>query len=182
MKKLASLGVVALIALVVSLMWSPAAQAYPEVRIGLSVNRSVLYGGETFTATASANVACAWNLEWNSDARTKNANAGTDFVTTYRAPKVTKVTKIPLEGTCVYTPPSGSRASVAAETWHNTIVITVLPASSAVSPPIGSDLPNTGGPNIVFLLGGLVLVLSGVTAVSLARRRAEEAEIAASRA
>jgi LPXTG-motif cell wall-anchored protein len=58
----------------------------------------------------------------------------------------------------------------------------VLPRSSAVSPPASSDLPNTGGPNIVFLFGGLALLLAGATAVTVARRRAEEAEIAASRA
>jgi LPXTG-motif cell wall-anchored protein len=51
-----------------------------------------------------------------------------------------------------------------------------------VSPPGGSDLPNTGGPNLIVLLGGLVLLVTGATAVTFARRRAEEAEIQASRA
>jgi hypothetical protein len=46
----------------------------------------------------------------------------------------------------------------------------------------GSDLPNTGGPNRQFQVGGQLLVISGATAVTVARRRAEEAEIQASRA
>jgi LPXTG-motif cell wall-anchored protein len=45
----------------------------------------------------------------------------------------------------------------------------------------GSDLPNTGGPNMLFLVGGIVLLLSGATAVTVARRRAEAAEVRASR-
>jgi hypothetical protein len=45
----------------------------------------------------------------------------------------------------------------------------------------GSDLPGTGGPNRLFLVGGLLLVASGATAVTIARRRAEEAELQASR-
>jgi hypothetical protein len=57
MKKLSSIGAIALAALVAGLtmLWfSSPAQAYPDVRIDLSVNRSVLYGGESFTATASS--------------------------------------------------------------------------------------------------------------------------------
>jgi LPXTG-motif cell wall-anchored protein len=178
MKKLASLGVVALIALVVSLVWSPTAQAYPEVQIDLTVNRHVLYGGQTFTATATANVTCDWTLEWNGDAREKS---GAKFVTTYTAPEVSEITKVPLHGTCLYTAAS-SRSTATNASWQRTIMITVLPQSSAVSPPGSSDLPNTGGPNRVFLFGGLALLLAGATAVTVARRRAEEAEIAASRA
>lgn len=182
MKKLTSLGVLALVGLLALLGFSPAAQAYPDVRIDLTVDRQIIYGGETFTATATANVNCAWNLEWDGRVRT---SSGTEFVTTFRADDVSKVTKIPLHGTCQYAAPAArsERSARAAATWERTLVITVLPPSTAVSPPAaGSDLPNTGGPDFLFLIGGLALLVAGATAVTVARRRAEEAEIAASRA
>jgi LPXTG-motif cell wall-anchored protein len=181
MRKFTSLGLAAFGAVVALLaIWgslSPA-QAYPDVRIELSVNRTVLYGGQDFTATASSNVDCAWNLEWAGMVRQGASSDGVDFKTIYTAAKVSKVTKIPLHGTCVYTSPSARGAT----SWERTIVITVLPRNAAVSPPGGSDLPNTGGPNRLFLAGGIVLLLSGAAAVTIARRRAEEAEIRASRA
>jgi len=185
MKKLTSLGVAALAALLTVLAVvgsSSPAQAYPEIQINLEVNRSVLYGGEDFTATASSlGATCSWTLEWNGVVRNGTSSDGDNnpFVTTYTAPQVSKVTKIPLHGTCEYTSPSARGAA----TWSRTIMITVLPPSSAVSPPGGgSDLPSTGGPNWIFLAGGLLLLLSGAIAVTVARRRAEDAELQASRA
>lgn len=175
-KKVLSLGVAALVGLLAVIGLAPAAQAYPEVVIDLTAQPTVLYGGETFTATATANVDCDWTLEWNGDSRDKSASQ--EFVTTYTAPAVTKITKIPLHGTCVYTLPDGAtpvtgRQSAAAAgplvTWKRTIMITVLPRGSAVSPP-GDDLPNTGGPDLWILLLGLGLVGAG-TAVTLRSRR-----------
>jgi LPXTG-motif cell wall-anchored protein len=185
MKKFTPLGALALaavIAVLALLGLSGPAQAYPEVSIDLSVNRQVLYGGENFTATASStNTVCAWTLEWDGVVRTGSSTTDHPFKTTYTADEVNKVTKIPLHGTCSYAAPTSPSARGAA-TWTRTINITVLPRSSAVSPPGGSDLPNTGGPNLLFLAGGLALLLAGATAVTVARRRAEEAEIQASRA
>jgi LPXTG-motif cell wall-anchored protein len=184
MKKLTSLGVAAFAALitVLAILGSPSpAQAYPEIQINLEVNRSVLYGGENFTATASSNgTTCSWTLEWNGVLRNGTSSGGdtNPFKTTYTAPEVDKVTKIPLHGTCEYTAPSARGAA----TWERKIIITVLPRSSAVSPPGGSDLPSTGGPNFLFLAGGVLLLLSGAIAVTVARRRAEDAELQASRA
>jgi LPXTG-motif cell wall-anchored protein len=176
-KKLLSLSATVLIGLVVVLGSAPAAQAYPEVVIDLSAKPTTLYGGETFTATATANVTCDWTLEWNGDSRDK---AQSDkFVTTYTAPVVTKVTEIPLHGTCDYLLPDGATpvtsrhaARTAAgplTTWKRTIMITVLPQGSAVSPP-GGDLPNTGGPNLWFLVAGLGLVAVGGVAVARSRK------------
>ena len=183
MKKLSSIGAVAFAALIAALAmlgFSSPAQAYPDLRFDLTVNRSVLYGGESFTATASSQGAtCAWTLEWNGVVRPGASSTGHDFVTAYQAPKVTKVTKIPLHGTCVYNARTAPSARAGA-TWERTIMITVLPRSTAVSPPVGSAMPNTGGPNLLFLLGGIALLVSGATAVTVARRRAEEAEIQAS--
>jgi LPXTG-motif cell wall-anchored protein len=181
MKKMTSLGVTAfaaVVALLAILGSQSPAQAYPDVRIDLTVNRTVLYGGQDFTATASSNVSCAWNLEWAGLVRQGNSSDGSDFNTVYTAGKVAKVTKIPLHGTCVYTSPSTNAETI----WDRTVVITVRPQSTAVAAPVGSDLPNTGGPNRLFLFGGVALLLAGATAVTVARRRAEEAEIQAFRA
>jgi LPXTG-motif cell wall-anchored protein len=182
MKKLSSIGVVAFAALIAGLAilgFSTPAQAYPDVRIDLTVNRSTLYGGQKFTATASSTgTTCSWTVDWHAKVRLGSSHDSSPFRTTFTAPQVTKVTKIPLHGTCVYSAPSARGTA----TWPRTIMITVLPRSAAVSPPGGSDLPNTGGPNLLFLVGGLVLLASGATAVTVARRRAEEAELQASRA
>jgi LPXTG-motif cell wall-anchored protein len=185
MKKPSTLGAVALAALVAVLAmlgFSAPAQAYPDARVELTVNRSVLYSGQDFTVRASASASCDWSLEWAGDVRTGTSSSGRDFTATYTAAQVTKVTKIPLHGTCVYSSSASTSAASGARTaatWQRTVVITVLPKSTAVSPPGCADLPNTGGPNLLFLVGGLGLLLAGATAVSVARRRAEEAEIQA---
>jgi hypothetical protein len=175
MNKLTSLGAFAFAAVLAGLAimgFSTPAQAYPEVQIFLEVDRQQLYGGEKFTATASSEGAtCTWTLEWNGDARESDATF--EFATTYTAPDVTEITRIPLSGTCVYTAPSARGAA----TWQRTIMITVLPPSSAVAPPVGSNLPNAGGPDRIILAGGAVLLMAGASAVFVARRRAEEAEM-----
>jgi len=184
MKKLMPLGVAvftAFVAVLAILGAQSPAQAYPEVSISLTVNRDVLYGGQDFTATAKGNVTCDWTVAWNGTVRHAGEAPNAAFNTTFTAPKVTKVTKIPLSGTCAYDAAEQPTARTAA-TWKRTIVITVLPRGSAVSAPVGSDLPSTGGPSKLFLFGGLGLLLAGATAVTVARRRAEEAEFQAHQA
>jgi LPXTG-motif cell wall-anchored protein len=139
----------------------------------------VLYGGQSFTATGKSNVACSWTVEWDGVVRHGQSKFGANYDTVYRAPRVSRITKIPLHGTCVYDSaehPRDARVAAGPATFSRTIMITVLPRSTEVSPPGGSDLPSTGGPNLLFLLGGLALLVSGATAVSVARRRAEESE------
>lgn len=182
MKKFASAFAVALVALLATLGLAPTASAYPDVSIDLTVNHQTLYGGETFTATGTSDVSCTWALEWNGVHR--NSATTMLFSTTYVAPDVTKVTQIPLHGTCTYTAPSASRtsarAAVASAAWNRTIMITVLPAANAVDAPAaagGADLPNTGGPNRWFLLAGVTLLITGAGAVFVARRRAENGDM-----
>lgn len=190
MKKLTSLGVAAFAAMVAVLAivgsFSPA-QAYPEVKIELKVNKTVLFEGQQFTATATGNVTCSWALTWNGVHRNADRIPNKPFNTTYTAPPVSKVTKIPLKGTCSYdadeTPATPTfRQAVHPTSATRTIMITVLPRGAAATPPGGSDLPNTGGPDWRVLAGGLVLLLSGIGAVTIARRRAEEAEVQATQA
>jgi hypothetical protein len=161
-----------LIALLVGLVGFTVAPAtaYPDYRMNLTVNRTVLYGGQTFTGTATSNVPCDWTLAWNGVVRTHHAN---DFVSTFTAPNVTRITKIPLHGTCVYVLARAFTGRVLARaattaTWQRTIVITVLPRGT-VSPP---HLPPTGGPGLPILILGLVLAIAGA-ALMLAAKRAQ---------
>jgi LPXTG-motif cell wall-anchored protein len=174
MKKLASLGLMVMIAVLAAVGLAPAANAYPDNQFNLTVDRQVMYGGESFTATATSNVVCDWTLEWNNVVRTKTDPA--IFQTTYKTPIVTKITKIPLHGTCAYDDglPRVAARSAKAATWSKTIMITVLPRGSAVSPP-GENLPNTGGPNRWLLLGGVGAVLAGAGVVIASRKRFQEA-------
>jgi len=178
-KKYGYVVLAAIAAVLVSMGFSSAAQAYPDVRLDLTVNHQVLYSGESFTATGVSTVECSLNLEWNKVVRTSDRT--TRFVTSYVAPQVTKITKIPLTGVCRYTTPSGAKASApAVSTLQRRITVTVLPrANAAATTPVdnSADLPGTGGPNRIVLLSGLVLLLAGATAVTVARRRAEEVEL-----
>lgn len=180
MKKVAFTFVAALAAVLVTLGFAPSATAYPDARMDLSVDRQVLYSGGSFTATATANLTCAWNLTWNSVTRD---NTSATYVTTYVAPAVTRITRIPLTGTCTYAAPTSgtsARTAATAATWHRTTTITVLPRGSAAAAAkgSGSNLPNTGGPDELVLFAGLALLLAGAGAVKLARRRAEGADLA----
>jgi O-glycosyl hydrolase len=176
MKKFGYVAVAAIAALLVTLGFTGAAQAYPDVQINLDATKQVVYGGSNFTATATANVDCAWDLEWNDETRTDD---GTRFVTVYKAPQVSEITKVALTGICTYRAPdsadSSARSAAGLSTWKRQITVTVLPTASAAASPANnsSNLPNTGGPNWVFLASGLVLRLAGASAVTLARRRAE---------
>src|SRR5690349_10979434 len=111
MKKFAVACVVALVALLAAVGLAPAAQAYPDVTINLTAQPQVLYGGEQFTATGTSDVDCDWTLEWNDVVKTGAGSSGSPFSTKYTAPAVTKITKIPLHGTCAYLDPNGRSAA-----------------------------------------------------------------------
>lgn len=178
MKKYGYVVLAAIAAVLISLGFSSAAQAYPDVRMDLTVNHQVLYSGESFTATGTATVACPLDLEWNNVVRSSAPTK--KFVTSYVAPQVSKVTKFPLTGVCHYASPAGGKSSTGVSTLQRRLTVTVLPrANGATAAPVdnSADLPGTGGPNVAFLLSGLVLLLTGATAVTVARRRAEEVEL-----
>lgn len=177
MTKFGYAAVAAIAALLGIVGFTSAAQAYPDVQHSLTVSKQVVTGGESFTATAASNVDCDWDLEWNGQARQGD---GPVFETTYVAPQVSAVEDFVLLGTCVYTEPASGSTKAAVVTWEDRVTITVRPGASGAAGPVGSsgaNLPGTGGPDRVVLLGGLVLVLAGATAVTVARRRAEEAEL-----
>jgi LPXTG-motif cell wall-anchored protein len=176
MKKYAYVAVAAFAAFLVTLGFSSSAQAYPDVQINLTSSKQIVNAGDSVTVTAAANVECSWNETWNDES---HASAGTKFVTSFVAPQVTKITKLPVKATCQYTAPAGDARS-GAQSWSDDLTITVLPVASAAAAAGQSraDLPSTGGPNWVVVAGGVVLLLAGATAVTVARRRAE-AELSA---
>ncbi len=170
MKKFALLLLATLIGVLASVGLAPSAQAYPDAQQNLTVDRQVLYGGEAFTAFATSNVSCEWTLEWNGDTRVQTSE---DFTTTYTAPVVTEITKIPLKGTCRYDTleePRLSAKDAGLGTFEKSITITVLPRGSAVSPPADGDLPNTGGPDLWILIAGLASLAAGVAVIRTAKR------------
>lgn len=170
MKKLAYVVVAAFAAFLVMLGLHSPAQAYPDVDVSLTASRTIVNSGDSLTVTAASNVACAWSESWNSEGRT---SSGSSFVTTYVAPRVTKITKLLVQATCSYAAP-GRSARAAAQSWAKELTITVLPAASgATVADGGANLPGTGGPSRVWVAGGLVLLLAGASAVIIARRRAE---------
>jgi hypothetical protein len=168
----------AIAVLLVSLFVSTSAQAYPDARIALTVNHQVIYAGDSFRATGSTNIACSLDLEWNDVVR--HSGPTKEFQTSFVAPTVTAVTSIPLTGVCRLAGTTAGKAG-APTTVKRSLDVTVLPrASGSAAAPAGNnsaDLPGTGGPNRIVLLSGLVLLLAGATAVTVARRRAEEVEL-----
>ncbi|MFL6158481.1 MAG: hypothetical protein ACJ72D_20510 [Marmoricola sp.] len=178
MKKYVYVVLAAIAAAVVSLGLSSSAQAYPDARIDLTVNHQVVYSGDSFTATGTTDLACAMDLEWNNVVR--HGATAKKFAATYVAPVVTKVTSIPVEASCVLANPGAGKAASGATSMHRDLTVTVLPRSSGETTAphdASADLPSSGGPNPVFLLSGLVLLLAGATAVTVARRSAEEVEL-----
>jgi LPXTG-motif cell wall-anchored protein len=174
-----------ILALGVALGMAPAAQGYPEVSFHAEVSDQVVFSGSTFTATSSANVECAWSHEWNG---TTQRGIGQSFKSTFTAPQVKRREVIPLHFTCTYAGAAGAGSTaVKMTTWQRTIDVTVVPASPQAAPPAtgsgaaggptaadlgaGADMPNTGGPNALFLIAGLLLLLSGAVAVRMARSR-----------
>ena len=169
MRKYGYVALAAIAVVLASLGLSTAAQAYPDSRVQLTVSHKVVSSGDSFTATGTSSVACALDLEWNNVVR--RTSSAKRLTAEYVAPDVTKVTTIPLTGEC---------AGLTATAQRRTLDVTVLPrANGAASAPTdqSADLPGTGGPNWAVLLSGLVLVLAGATAVTVARRRAEEVEL-----
>ncbi len=176
MKKLAFAVAAAFVALLGTFMLSNAAQAYPDVRINLTSDREVVYGGQAFTVTATANVNCTWDLSWNDVSR---AARGEDFKSTFVAPEVSKITKTTLNGACTYIDATAGSSVAKSMVAPSQLTITILPDASAAAGPnkSGASLAGTGGPDRVVLLSGVALLFAGATVAVIARRRAEDAEL-----
>lgn len=188
MKTLASLGVLVVLAILATT--APAAIASPEAAGGIrvTVDHSTLRSGETLTVTARSSSACVWLIEWNAERRSA---AGKRIIAAFVAPEVSRPTRLPVGATCFSTakapaprtrpaPPVQpnsitERITVAVPaSLHQTITVTVAPPTAIVSPPEqgggghGSDLPDTGGPDLWILLAGIATLLAGASLIRLA--------------
>lgn len=188
----------AAIAAAATLLSSGAAQAYPDgPDITITIDDSILVGGNTFRFTADAgDVNCDWTITY-SEGRAPGEDAtrtgsGTSISGSFKTMVVTKTFKSTLTAVCRYddgqttgaagkvetsnevtpaffsTADSAPTLQTAMQTANASAVVTLLPKGS------GEDdgaLPDTGGSNlgILFLGGALILVGGGVTYA--ARRR-----------
>jgi LPXTG-motif cell wall-anchored protein len=170
MKKFAAALTAALLALLGFVAFAPSANAYPpptppKLYLTLSTNRVV--SGHSFNATAKATVSCdTITLRWNG---VTASAAGSTVKHRYKAPIVSSDVVITAHATCVYTATSGqSGAAISAttKTLYAEADVTVVPAHGK-----GGKLPNTGGPSIGWLIGGIAALLAGAGAMFAGRRR-----------
>lgn len=194
MRRGLTFALVALVTTLAGVAIAPAARAVRGPTFALTVDRHVVHGGESFTATAVGRAECAWILQWDGDRR---ASKAARMVATFTAPQVTRPTKVPLDGTCFHDAArnragedrgattsrrsgSAQRLLVTVPTkWTHTVVITVLPAGTTVSPPASAGsgagdaggLPGTGGPALEPLVAGIIAVLAGAATALTSRGR-----------
>ena len=173
------LALTALTALMSALLVSvtvPAAQAYPEDSCTVQVSSLSIRSGQTLYVNGSASGSRNWSVQWSGS--TKN-RTGTTFAVSFTAPGVTSATTFPLK---VSSSSASARTTAGSVTTlsgcSRTFSVTVLAAYTAAPSNVGatttgsgSNLPNTGGPRLVWLLLGLALLLAGATAVTISRNR-----------
>lgn len=171
MKKLIVIGVTTLAALFVALGFAPSANAYPQTSCKVTINAQKVFGGTKLEVTAeamkvitddglgrAAATTTTWTAEFNGV--TKNVEADTLDVT-FDVPEVDAKTVLTLNVQAV--------VPDVTEACDQSLNITVLPGGTEVSPP--GTLPNTGGPRLSLLFGGLGLVGAGALAIRQSRRR-----------
>lgn len=171
MKKYAAALAAALLALLGVTALAPSAQAYPfpppGVTLTLHLNLNRVVSGHTFVATAKASVNCT-SLKINWDGQS-GESAGATFKHQFRAPIVTTNTVIRAYAFCTYTATSGTAGhaiSLTPKTLTAHADITVIPVGSG-----NGHLPNTGGPSVGWLIGGIAALLAGALAMYVGRRR-----------
>ena len=145
--------------------------AYPTPVIELHVTLHTVVSGKTFTLTVLTNVSCnPLTATW---AGQSASTVGKKLTHTFTAPTVTKPTVFPLTVTCTYTGTAGTlghAVQATAKRLTRTVNITVLP----VKHPTVGGLPDTGGPNVGWFIGGAAAVIAGLGAMLYSRRRRGE--------
>jgi LPXTG-motif cell wall-anchored protein len=189
------LAAAALVAGAATLLSSSAAQAYPDSpNVVITIPDSVIYGGDTFDYTASADVECDWTVTYEQSVGAKTQTGSGDAISgTFHTKVVSKTYKSPVTALCKYdddvpavsaeivtsnqvspaffSTGSGDVLQAAAQEASASAVVTLLPRGAAVPAADNGALPDTGGSNLWILVagGGLLLVGGGLTYV--ARRR-----------
>ena len=168
MKKYAAILAAALLALLGLAAFAPSANAYPQPVLYLKVSSNVVVSGHTFMLTASTQVNCdVLTISWNGQTY---SGSGSKFKHKYKAPIVTSQVVITAKATCTYGTTSGGVGhSITAQSLATNpayLNVTVVPAHGK-----GGKLPNTGGPSIGWLIGGIAALLAGAGAMFAGRRR-----------
>ncbi|MCX6394882.1 MAG: LPXTG cell wall anchor domain-containing protein [Propionibacteriales bacterium] len=171
MKKLIVIGVTTLAALFVAFGFAPSANAYPQTSCKVTINAQKVFGGTKLKVSAEAQKVVtddglgraavdttSWIAEFNGVTKTAQSDS---FAATFNVPEVDAETVLTLR----------VQAMMAGVTpaCEQSLNITVLPGSAVVTPP-GGTLPNTGGPHLSLLIGGLGLVAAGSIAIRQSRR------------
>jgi len=176
MKKLIVIGVTTLAALFVAFGFAPSANAYPQTSCKVSINAQKVLGGSKLEVRGEAEKVVtddglgragattnSWRAEFDGDVKTVDADV---LDVTFDVPEVDETTVLTLNVRAVM--PGVSEAC------DQSLNITVQPGDTVIEPP--GNLPNTGGPRLSLLIGGLGLVAAGGVAIRQSRRH-HEAEI-----
>lgn len=171
MKKLIVIGVTTLAALFVAVGFAPSANAYPQTSCKVTISAQKVFEGTKLDVSAQAQkvvtddglgraaaTTTSWTAEFNGV--TKKVTADTLDVT-FNVPEVEAKTVLTLHVQALMPDVT--------EACDQSLNITVLPGGTDVSPP--GTLPNTGGPRLSLLFGGLGLVAAGALAIRQSRRR-----------
>jgi len=177
MKKLLMIGLAALSLTMVSFGLVAPAQAYPELSCNVTVNAQRVASGDVlkvhavsqqFTTEARAAAdAVSWRAEFDGVVRTARSST---FDTSFKVPSFAEPTTRRLVVRAIM--PDATTNCV------KTLDIAAGVADQAVLAPgdggnngVGGDnLPNTGGPRLIFLILGLGLVVAGGAAVRQSRK------------
>lgn len=171
MKKLIVIGATALAAMFVAIGYAPSAQAYPQTSCKVTLNAQKVLSGSKLHVTAEAQTVVTddglgrvaaepnkWTATFNGETRNVTADV---LDVTFNVPEVTQKATYQL---VVQSIMPGVTAACG-----QTLDIVVEPGSTSVSPP-GGHLPNTGGPHLSLLIGGLGLIGAGGVAIRQSRR------------
>lgn len=147
MRAFASAALIGLVLLVLS----PPAYSYPDTTptVKLTVSSTMLVGGRTFTAKASADTSCVWAMTY---LKQHAAGSGSSLSHRFTTPVVTKRTKTTVTVRCSYDP-TGARPTAGGQTStvSRSATVTLLPRSSGHGHTQGHHHagvpgnPNTGG-------------------------------------
>lgn len=161
MRRFGSILIGMLVGVVAVFGLAPGANAYPEPEFDVTIDHQVIVGGNSFTVIATSNVHCEWTAEWSGTPEQPGyvlTGSGTTSSMTFHTEQVAEIRDTDVVVTCTY----------AGGTFSRTLSVRVLPVGSDAGAGI---LPDTGGPDVMFLGIGLALLVVGGTAVVLARRR-----------
>ncbi|WP_310962230.1 LPXTG cell wall anchor domain-containing protein [Nocardioides terrisoli] len=182
MKKIFGPLLAALVSAFALLLVAPSAQAYPELQLHISVSSHSVTSGATIDFSATSAVSCKWTATFAGETQTGN---GKSFSGSFQAPSVTKTTVFTLTISCdtgstpvagrAIAGHAGNAVMVPKDVVTRSVKIVVHPSGQGAATNSGGGLPNTGGPNLGILGGGLALLVAGAGTVLYTRRRTTHA-------